>query len=106
MDDDESVELDDEGVDDFDIGDPGEVTVTIRFKSGHTEVMNFRVPIWTPIYGEPIDGETIYRVIASAYSMGESPFLALPTDNGSYKFFDLSATDFVEVAMRYDDDKS
>lgn len=102
MDDVEPIEFDEESVNED--GEPGEVTVTLRFKSGHVEVVKFRVPVWTPIYGEPVSGETIFNIIASAYSMGEAPFFALPTESGSYKFFDLAATDYVDIDVRYDDD--
>jgi len=102
MDDVESVEPVEEGVEDW--GPPARVTLNVRFKSGLEDKVTFMTPVWTPIYGEPITGESIYTIIASAYSFGEAPFFAVPTDSGSYKFLDLNATDFMEVNVEYTDE--
>ena len=102
MDDAESIELVEESLEDF--GPTAKITLKVRFKSGLEDTISFSAPVWTPIYAEPITGESIYAIIASAYSYGEAPFFAVPTDEGTYKFFDLSATDFMEVEVEYTDE--
>jgi len=97
MDDVESVESFEESLDDY--GPKAVVTVGVKFKSGMAEEWKFNVPCWTAIYGEPVTASSIYEIVASAFSMGEVPFVALPKADNSYVFFDLSAADTVTVRV-------
>ena len=96
MDDVESVELDEESLDDY--GPKSLVSIHIQFKSGNVRDIKFEVPVWTPIYGEPLTHTTIYDLITSSYSMGDAPFLALPDGTGQF-FVDLGAVDYMTVGV-------
>lgn len=98
MDDVESVEFDEESLDEYDL--PAVVSVDIVFKSGLREKVSFNTPKWTPVYAEPITGLSIHQIVASAFSVGDVPFLALPLENG-VRYFDLSSVDYVDVEVRY-----
>ena len=102
MDDAESIESVETSLGEY--GLPGEVSLKVRFKSGHEENFKFTVPAITPVYAEPVTGETIFNIIATAYSFGEAPYFAIPVDGGAMRFFDLTSTDFLEVEVRYFDE--
>lgn len=102
MDDAESVELGQTGVEEPFLGDECDIAVTLHFKTGGEQEIKFRAPVWTPIYGEPLTDTSLFNIIASAYSYGEAPFLCLPTGDGGYRFVDLSTTNFMDVKVTYD----
>ena len=76
---------------------PEPITVMAQFKSGITQEWTFTVPKASEMYNGVITKESLLELIAEAYSVGESPYLILPLDNGSNVFFDLNATDYMEV---------
>lgn len=102
MDDAESVELEQESLEGY--GEPATVYVTARFKTGEKRIVCFRVPCWTPVYGEPITAGSIHAIITSAFSVGDVPFLALPYED-SIMYFDLGAVNSVDVKVDYDNPK-
>ena len=93
----DEIEIDFE--DDLDIENmtPEPITVMARFKSGITQEWTFMVPKASEMYNGVITKESLLELIAAAYSVGESPYLILPLDNGTNVFFDLNATDYMEV---------
>ena len=96
MDDVEPVELDEESLEGY--GPRAQVSIHIQFKSGTVRDLKFEVPVWTPIYGEPLTHTTIYDLIASSYSIDETPFLALPDGSGQF-FVDLGSTDYMTIEV-------
>lgn len=101
MDDVESSEFDEAGIEES-IGDPCTITVSINFKTGEQHTVSFKAPVWTPIYAEPLTGYSIFNILATAYSYTEAPFLALPLEDETYRFLDLSTTNFVDIKVVYD----
>jgi hypothetical protein len=99
MDDAQPVELGQESLSDYD--DPAVITVTIDFKSGSKRRLKFNAPVWTPVYAEPVTGTSIHQIVASAFSVGEVPFLALPSEIGGTMYFDLSSVNSVDVEVEY-----
>ena len=97
MDNVKSGELGEEGLDLF--GPPATVIVDVVFKNGTSKQISFSVPVETPIYHEPLTASTVYDVISTAYSFGETPFLALPDVDGSYTYIDLGSTSYTNVKV-------
>lgn len=102
MDDVESIELGEAGLDHEVLGEEATVKVNLSLKTGEKESLSFRIPAWAPIYAEPLTDTSLFNIIASAYSYGEAPFLCLPVDSGGYRFIDLSATNYMDVEVVYD----
>jgi len=77
---------------------PAEITVKVRFKSGHEKDIKVNLPVESEIFDGTLTINNVLDYIGSAYAFTENAFLALPVDNqGSHVFIDISATDFVEV---------
>lgn len=101
MDDAESVELEQEGVEWQPV--KAEITIFISFKNGEERTIKFETPKVSDVYMEPITELSIHQIISSAFSVGDVPFLALPAGEGT-TYFDLSAVNYVDVEVRYPDE--
>jgi len=97
MTDDDWDDIEVELVDEDDLSDPAPVTVAVQFKSGLTKEWTFTLPKTTEMYSQPVTREGMLELIASSYSVGESPYIILPLDDGKFVFLDLGATDFMEL---------
>ena len=95
----DDIELSEEDIesDEFPYEAPAPVTVAAQFKSGLTKEWTFTLPKTTEMYSVPVTREGMLELIASSYSVGESPYIILPLDDGTFVFLDLGATDFMEL---------
>lgn len=74
------------------------VKVFVSLKDGDNIILEVHTPIESPMYDVPITEDSIHAIITQAYSLGESPVLALPTGPKKVTYIDLSAANYVTVS--------